>query len=90
VGGVPTYEQLDKAVFDMVVAGRVVGEGDDADVAIMMVEAEASDKVYDLIATVLRRRPRRSWPRVSRPRSRSSRCCARPRPPGRGRGQGDP
>jgi polyribonucleotide nucleotidyltransferase len=41
----PTYEQLEKAVFDMVVAGRVVGD----DVAIMMVEAEATDNVIDLI-----------------------------------------
>ncbi|MGW6934816.1 polyribonucleotide nucleotidyltransferase [Lentzea sp. NPDC054927] len=42
----PTYEQLEKAVFDMVVAGRVVASGD---VAIMMVEAEATDNVIDLI-----------------------------------------
>ncbi|MFC5289299.1 polyribonucleotide nucleotidyltransferase [Actinokineospora guangxiensis] len=41
----PTYEQLKTAVFDMVVAGRVV----DGDVAIMMVEAEATDNVIDLI-----------------------------------------
>lgn len=41
----PTHEQLEKAVFDMVVAGRVVGD----DVAIMMVEAEATEKVVDLI-----------------------------------------
>ena len=43
----PTVEQLEKAVFDMVVAGRVVADGD---VAIMMVEAEATDNVIDLIA----------------------------------------
>ncbi|MGB3439441.1 MAG: polyribonucleotide nucleotidyltransferase [Actinophytocola sp.] len=43
----PTYEQLEKAAFDMVVAGRVVASGD---VAIMMVEAEATDNVLDLIA----------------------------------------
>jgi polyribonucleotide nucleotidyltransferase len=43
----PTYEQLEKAAFDMVVAGRVVESGD---VAIMMVEAEATDNVIDLIA----------------------------------------
>ena len=42
----PTVEQLETAVFDMVVAGRVV----DGDVAIMMVEAEATDNVIDLIA----------------------------------------
>jgi len=42
----PTIEQLEKAVFDMVVAGRKV----EGDVAIMMVEAEATDNVIDLIA----------------------------------------
>lgn len=47
----PTVEQLERAVFDMVVAGRVVagaGEQDD-EVAIMMVEAEATDNVIELI-----------------------------------------
>jgi len=43
----PTVEQLEEAVFDMVVAGRVVQDGD---VAIMMVEAEATDNVIDLVA----------------------------------------
>ena len=43
----PTVEQLETAVFDMVVAGRVVADGD---VAIMMVEAEATDNVIDLVA----------------------------------------
>ena len=43
----PTVEQLEGAVFDMVVAGRVTADGD---VAIMMVEAEATDNVIDLIA----------------------------------------
>jgi polyribonucleotide nucleotidyltransferase len=43
----PTVEQLEGAVFDMVVAGRKV---DDGDVAIMMVEAEATDNVIELIA----------------------------------------
>jgi polyribonucleotide nucleotidyltransferase len=42
----PTHEQLDSAVFDMVVAGRVVGD----DVAIMMVEAEATDRTVELVA----------------------------------------
>jgi polyribonucleotide nucleotidyltransferase len=42
----PTYEQLERAVFDMVVAGRVVGE----DVAIMMVEAEATTQTIELVA----------------------------------------
>ena len=47
----PTVEQLEDAVFDMVVAGRVVsGSGDTADVAIMMVEAEATEKVIERVA----------------------------------------
>ena len=46
----PTVEQLEEAVFDMVVAGRKTGSGDSADVAIMMVEAEATDSVIALIA----------------------------------------
>ncbi len=41
----PTHEQLGSAVFDMVVAGRVVGD----DVAIMMVEAEATTDTVDLV-----------------------------------------
>jgi polyribonucleotide nucleotidyltransferase len=46
----PTVEQLEGAVFDMVVAGRIVGEADGKpDVAIMMVEAEATDNVIELI-----------------------------------------
>ncbi|MGV0792617.1 polyribonucleotide nucleotidyltransferase [Mycolicibacterium sp. XJ1819] len=43
----PTVEQLERAVFDMVVAGRAL---EDNDVAIMMVEAEATDNVIELIA----------------------------------------
>src|SRR5882757_6805165 len=42
----PTYELLERATFDMVVAGRIVGD----DVAIMMVEAEATDNVVELVA----------------------------------------
>ncbi|CAN7380968.1 polyribonucleotide nucleotidyltransferase [Mycolicibacterium frederiksbergense] len=42
----PTVEQLEGAVFDMVVAGRKAGD----DVAIMMVEAEATDRVIELVA----------------------------------------
>ena len=44
--GFPTHEQLTDAVFDMVVAGRIAGD----DVAIMMVEAEATDRTIELIA----------------------------------------
>jgi polyribonucleotide nucleotidyltransferase len=42
----PTHAELEEAVFDMVVAGRVTESGD---VAIMMVEAEATDKAISLI-----------------------------------------
>lgn len=42
----PTHSQLEKAVFDMVVAGRVTETGD---VAIMMVEAEATEDVIELV-----------------------------------------
>ena len=46
----PTVEQLESAVFDMVVAGRIVGEeAGKPDVAIMMVEAEATEKVIELV-----------------------------------------
>src|SRR5690349_23450269 len=46
----PTVEQLEDAVFDMVVAGRKAGDAGNDDVAIMMVEAEATDNVIELIA----------------------------------------
>jgi polyribonucleotide nucleotidyltransferase len=45
--GFPTVEQLERAVFDMVVAGRVLEDGD---VAIMMVEAEATENVVELVS----------------------------------------
>ena len=46
----PTVEQLERAVFDMVVAGRIVGsEQGKPDVAIMMVEAEATENVIELV-----------------------------------------
>ncbi len=46
----PKYSELEHAVFDMVVAGRVITEKDGSeDVAIMMVEAEATDTALDLI-----------------------------------------
>ncbi|MFM8254870.1 MAG: polyribonucleotide nucleotidyltransferase [Actinomycetota bacterium] len=41
----PTHSELERAVFDMVVAGRIAGN----DVAIMMVEAEATTHTIDLI-----------------------------------------
>jgi len=43
----PTIEELEGATFDMVVAGRLL---DDGDVAIMMVEAEATREAVEIIA----------------------------------------
>ncbi|SFR97665.1 polyribonucleotide nucleotidyltransferase [Agrococcus baldri] len=46
----PKHSQLEQAVFNMVVAGRVVTDAAGAeDVAIMMVEAEATDNSWTLI-----------------------------------------
>ena len=42
----PTHEETARATFDMVVAGRVLPDGD---VAIMMVEAEATERALSLI-----------------------------------------
>jgi polyribonucleotide nucleotidyltransferase len=42
----PSHSQLEDAVFDMVVAGRVTESGD---VAIMMVEAEATEQTWGLV-----------------------------------------
>jgi polyribonucleotide nucleotidyltransferase len=48
----PRHSELERAVFDMVVAGRVVvGADGTEDVAIMMVEAEATDASWNLIKT---------------------------------------
>ncbi len=44
--GFPSHSELERAVFDMVVAGRVLEDGD---VAIMMVEAEATIRTIDLV-----------------------------------------
>ncbi|MFD9945841.1 polyribonucleotide nucleotidyltransferase [Nonomuraea sp. NPDC059023] len=45
--GFPTHHELERATFDMVVAGRVL---DDGDVAIMMVEAESTKDTLKLVA----------------------------------------
>ena len=42
----PRYSESARAVFEMVVAGRIVGD----DVAIAMIEAEASENVFQLLA----------------------------------------
>ncbi|GAB3585467.1 polyribonucleotide nucleotidyltransferase [Calidifontibacter terrae] len=41
----PNFSDSERSVFDMVVAGRVVGD----DVAIMMVEAESTESTWDLV-----------------------------------------
>jgi polyribonucleotide nucleotidyltransferase len=43
----PSYPELERATFDMVVAGRVLPDGE---VAIMMVEAEATEHTVQLVA----------------------------------------
>src|SRR4051794_18591871 len=45
----PNHSQMERSVFDMVVAGRVVETADGSDVAIMMVEAEATENAWALI-----------------------------------------
>jgi polyribonucleotide nucleotidyltransferase len=45
----PKHSELERAVFSMVVAGRVVSDANGDDVAIMMVEAEATDNAWNLI-----------------------------------------
>ncbi len=50
----PTYEQLKGAAFDMVVAGRTLPDGD---VAIMMVEAEATVDTWRLVKQEGRQAP---------------------------------
>ncbi len=45
--GFPTHPELERATFDMVVAGRVLEDGD---VAIMMVEAESTPSTLRLVA----------------------------------------
>ena len=42
----PKYSQMERAVFNMVVSGRIAGD----DIAIMMVEAEATDDSFNLIS----------------------------------------
>jgi polyribonucleotide nucleotidyltransferase len=44
--GFPDVDQIAEATFDMVVAGRVLPDGD---VAIMMVEAESTEQTWDLV-----------------------------------------
>ena len=49
----PKHSELQTAVFDMVVAGRIAGD----DIAVMMVEAEATDDSWNLIKNLGRKAP---------------------------------
>ena len=44
----PNFSDIERSTFDMVVAGRVVEDGD---VAVMMVEAESTESTWDLVKT---------------------------------------
>ena len=87
----PSHSQLENAVFDMVVAGRVTESGD---VAIMMVEAEAPEHAWNLIEGGDAGADRGDRGRAaSTPRSRSSsssRGAGRARQRGRQAGPGVP
>ncbi len=45
----PTFEEGNASTFELVVAGRALSDADDADIAIMMVEAEATAQTYNLV-----------------------------------------
>ncbi|RKT77607.1 polyribonucleotide nucleotidyltransferase [Terracoccus luteus] len=54
----PNFSDIEKSVFDMVVAGRVVTNADGVDdVAIMMVEAESTESTWDLVKTMGKQAP---------------------------------
>ncbi|MHB1712293.1 MAG: polyribonucleotide nucleotidyltransferase [Acidimicrobiales bacterium] len=42
----PTFEEGSESTFELVVAGRALGDADDADIAIMMVEAGGSERSF--------------------------------------------
>lgn len=71
----PRYSEQQRATFQMVVAGRVLESGD---VAIMMVEAGATEHAWELINAGAVAPTRPSSPRAWRPPSLTSRPCARP------------
>ncbi|USQ78902.1 polyribonucleotide nucleotidyltransferase [Ornithinimicrobium faecis] len=55
----PNFSDAERSTFDMVVAGRVVGQDADGndDVAIMMVEAESTEATWDLVNTLNKTAP---------------------------------
>jgi polyribonucleotide nucleotidyltransferase len=42
----PTFQEGDESTFELVVAGRALSDGDDAEIAIMMVEAGGSERSF--------------------------------------------
>lgn len=46
----PTFEEGDESTFELVVAGRALSEDDDAEIAIMMVEAGGTERSFDYYA----------------------------------------
>ena len=66
----PTFQDLEEATFDIVVAGR---RNDSGQVDILMIEGEAPDNTWALLQGAARRRPSRSSPRAwRRPGARST------------------
>ena len=46
----PTFQEGDESTFELVVAGRALSDGDDTDIAIMMVEAGGTEGSVDMYA----------------------------------------
>ena len=46
----PTFQEGDESTFELVVAGRALSDGDDTDIAIMMVEAGGTEGSFDMYA----------------------------------------
>ena len=65
----PTFQQTEEATFDVVVAGR---RNESGVIDILMIEGEAPDNTWALLADGAPRRPRRPSPRASRPPSARS------------------
>ena len=68
----PTFEEGDDSTFELVVAGRALSTADDAEIAIMMVEAGGSSGPSSTTTRVRPRSPRRSSPTGSRQPRRGS------------------
>ena len=75
-----TYQEGDASTFELVVAGRALGEEPDADVAIVMVEAGGTEKAFEYYDAGRpegdRRGDRRTGSRPRRPGSASRSSCS--------------